>query len=71
MADSKLDSILTEMEKSDLSSDAATLRRALRDKVQFPHRRMADILYRLPCPVTETSFGRCSGTHVPENICGW
>ena len=39
MADSKLDSILSDMEQSNLSSDAAVLRRALRDKVQFPHRR--------------------------------
>ena len=58
MADSKLDSILSEMEKSNLSSDAATLRRALRDKVQFPHRRMADILYQAHWPITETSVRR-------------
>ena len=58
MADSKLDSILTEMEKSDLCSDAAVLRRALRDKVQFPHRRMADILYQAHWPVTESSVRR-------------
>ena len=58
MADSKLDSILTEMEKSNLSSDAAVLRRALRDKVQFPHRRMADILYQAHLPVTEASVRR-------------
>ena len=58
MADSKLESILTEMEKSGLSSDAAVLRRALRDKVQFPHRRMADILYQAHWPVTETSVRR-------------
>lgn len=58
MADSKLDSILSEMEKSDLSSDAETLRRALRDKVRFPHRRMADIMYRAHLPVTEASVRR-------------
>lgn len=58
MANSKIDSILTEMEKSNLSSDAETLRRALRDKVQFPHRRMADILYQAHWPVTETSVRR-------------
>ena len=58
MADSKLDSILSEMEKSNLSSDAETLRRALRDRVQFPHRRMADILYLAHLPVTETSVRR-------------
>ena len=58
MADSKLDSILTEMEQSNLSSDAAVLRRALRDKVQFPHRRMADILYQAHWPVTESSVRR-------------
>ena len=58
MADSKLDSILTEMEKSDLSSDAAVLRRALRDRVQFPHRRMADILYQAHLPVSESSVRR-------------
>ena len=58
MADSKLDSILTELEQSNLSSDAAVLRRALRDKVQFPHRRMADILYQAHWPVTETSVRR-------------
>lgn len=58
MADSKLDSILSELENSNLSSDAAVLRRALRDKVQFPHRRMADILYQAHWPVTETSVRR-------------
>ena len=58
MADSKLDSILSELEKSNLSSDAAVLRRALRDKVRFPHRRMADILYQAHLPVTETSVRR-------------
>lgn len=58
MVDSKLDSILSEMEKSNLSSDAETLRRALRDRVQFPHRRMADILYLAHLPVTETSVRR-------------
>lgn len=58
MADSKLDSILSEMEKSNLSSDAETLRRALRDRVQFPHRRMADILYMAHWPVTESSVRR-------------
>ena len=58
MANSKLDSILSEMEKSNLSSDAETLRRALRDRVQFPHRRMADILYQAHLPVTETSVRR-------------
>lgn len=63
MADSKLDSILTEMEKSGLSSDAAVLRRALRDKVQFPHRRMADILYLAHWPVTETSVRRWRRTN--------
>ena len=58
MADSKIDSILSEMEQFNLSSDAAMLRRALRDKVQFPHRRMADILYQAHWPVTETSVRR-------------
>jgi len=58
MADSKLDSILSELENSNLSSDAAVLRRALRDKGQFPHRRMADILYQAHWPVTETSVRR-------------
>ena len=58
MADSKLDSILSEMEKSNLSSDAETLRRALRDKVRFPHRRMADIMYQAHWPVTEASVRR-------------
>ena len=58
MADSKLDSILSDMEQSNLSSDAAVLRRALRDKVQFPHRRMADILYQAHWPVTESSVRR-------------
>lgn len=58
MADSKLDSILSDMEKSNLSSDADVLRRALRDKVRFPHRRMADILYQAQLPVTEASVRR-------------
>lgn len=58
MSDSKLDTILSELENSNLSSDAAVLRRALRDKVQFPHRRMADILYQAHWPVTETSVRR-------------
>ena len=58
MADSKLDSILSEMEQSNLSADAAVLRRALLDKEQFPHRRMADILYQAHWPVTETSVRR-------------
>lgn len=58
MADSKLDSILSELENSNLSSDAAVLRRALRDKVQFPHRRMADLLYQAHWPVTEASVRR-------------
>ena len=63
MADSKLDSILSDMETSNLSSDAAVLRRALRDKVQFPHRRMADILYRAQWPVTEASVRRWRRSH--------
>ena len=58
MANSKIDSILSEMEESNLSSDAAVLRRALRDKVQFPHHRMADILNQAHLPVTETSVRR-------------
>lgn len=58
MADSKLDSILSELENSNLSSDAAVLRRALRDKVQFPHRRMADILYQAHWPASEASVRR-------------
>ena len=58
MADSKLDSILSEMEESNLSSDAATLRRALRDKVQFPHRRMAETLWQAHLPVSEASVRR-------------
>ena len=58
MADSKLDSILSEMEHSNLSSDAAVLRRALLDKERFPHRRVADILYQAHWPVTEASVRR-------------
>lgn len=58
MANSKLDSILAEMEKSNLSSDAAVLRRALRDKKKFPHRRLADIMCQTHWPVTEASVRR-------------
>ena len=58
MADSKLDSILTEMEKSDLSSDAAVLRRALHDREKFPHRRLAEIMWQAHWPVNEASVRR-------------
>lgn len=58
MADSKLDSILSALEQSNLSSDAAVLRRALLDKVQFPNRRVADILCQAHWPVTEASVRR-------------
>ena len=60
---SKIDELLMEFEESSLSAAADTLRKALRAKDQFPHRRLASIMKDADLSIGETSIRRWRKTN--------